>query len=378
MCVYGSLNPPKQELLQASAENNAGCQCAPNPTDYENKNPGAKVGRKAAKAAAFICWNFLSMAVKTAVEDVVPYEALFNVVTPILTNFFPEPSEKRPNPCHDAEAGDWGKCVWQQVQPFVQKYVAHEINGVFDELWQAHILGFGSTLRDIWTVLEGSASQDRFDHYMQSLYHVFNNMNEIAPEFFTDPAMTTTKGIYLEQFAALHISVMSVLFGAAKRFRSSGHRIVFQRHILCYAKQVFMTTTKAKEDRLRKITDYTDQPYTIWCNLILGLRTPCGETDPPGTHWSDAAWGCSAEGTCAWHCVEQAAGQKCPAWPTCTNGEKYLTQPTQHKNCVAEQLNKFWASRLMAVPYWLMAVMEMQHVNVTGTALPEGPLICDW
>ena len=50
------------------------------------------------------------------------------------------------NPCTYAKEKDWGQCVWEQIQPFVEDYVTEQIDDAFASLWKTDIQGFQRSL----------------------------------------------------------------------------------------------------------------------------------------------------------------------------------------------------------------------------------------
>ena len=161
-----------------------------------------------------------------------------------LNVFFPQAGGLPTNPCTYATT-DWGKCVWQEIKPFVQFFVQQQLNQAFDTFWTARIQGYQSRL---WA-MNSSAYQDS-EHFpngsvkdmsnatqtkmYDTLFRIYQDMIGDIPLFMANYSINTTAGAYLSQFASLHSSIMVNLMGSLK-YRDQGDRFNFQTITACYA-----------------------------------------------------------------------------------------------------------------------------------------------
>ena len=289
----------------------------------------------------------------------------FSFIGNILNNFFPGAAGLPSNPCTFATSTDWGKCVWQEILPFVQTFVSQQFDQAFESLWQATILGYQSRLWALNTTAYlnsvhwpngtvkymSNATRDRM---YTELANVHNAMLGNINLFKTGYAINTTAGAYLAHFASLHIGVMSNLIGFPT-YRTAGDKYVFQTITACYAQAVYQAATQAYKARMAAMTQQTQQSgaqcgafQPAYCLLWGGTFTDS---------WTGCAWGFSATST------------SCISGPCVVPSDPNTPIAAQqcfydHKKWVENQTVSFWVSWLALLPMWLANVMTMQNISV--------------
>mmetsp|Transcript_87067 Transcript_87067/g.219204 ORF Transcript_87067/g.219204 Transcript_87067/m.219204 type:complete len:582 (+) Transcript_87067:68-1813(+) len=356
--------------------------CAPDVLEYLDKNVAAKYCMKAGKGMAKgtvdmtkeILKHFKSIALKGTIA--------FAFVGSFVSAFFPSAGSLPPNPCTYAE--DWGKCVWGQVMPFVEKFVDAKIDDLFQELWDLYLRGYQNRLRDIRDTADrdsehfpngtiSSMPNKTRDRMFSRLFGVSDDMVGSAPLFTANHNMNTTASLYLSMFAGLHISVMSSVFGSWE-YRTEGIRFTYQRHILCYARRVVELAIEARNARLKTVrVDHGH--YQEKCSQY-GYMYEC-----PGQRWEyKDDW----QGACGWNerCDQDV---KCKELPTrCELGATCDQSDQQyhfdcHRAYVEEQGDLMWQDWIGAVPDWIGIVKNMQEADVQEIGLlglGEGDLEC--
>ncbi|CAK9040152.1 unnamed protein product [Durusdinium trenchii] len=192
--------------------------CTTNVIEYEKKNELAKYGMKTGKFAAKAASDTLKEILKDAKAIALTGTVAFAFVGAFISAFFPSAGELPVNPCTFAE--DWGRCVWEQVKPFVQEFVSDKLDEAFADIWTATFEGYQTRL---WalnaTAYENSEkfpngtikhmSNKTRDRMHDDLKAVHDAMLGSIRLFLVDRAIKTTAGAYLSQFASLHVSIMT-------------------------------------------------------------------------------------------------------------------------------------------------------------------------
>jgi len=287
--------------------------CTVDVVQYQDDHQGAKYGWKAGKASARTLIDAMKEIAKAAKFIAVAGTIGFAFVGQFLSAFFPSAGSLPVNPCTYAEEQDWGKCVWEQVKPFVQLFVGQQLDQAFEDLWTASIHGFQSRL---WALnatayhnsqhfpngtVKSMSNQTR-DAMYASLYGVHEDMTGKIKLFTTGRAINTTAGAYLSQFASLHVSVMTNLL-APVTYRTEGDRHVFQTFSACYARKTYERATEAFKARMSTIIRASDHHITQCCHPFGPPPYTCWNC--PANEWYEDNWpncdwkmGCS---TCGDH-----------------------------------------------------------------------------
>ena len=138
----------RQDREEGSFTCPAAQQCAIDVVTYEQQNPGVKYANQGEKTVARTAVDTLKEVLKSAGIIALKGSIAFGLIGNILNNFFPSAGGLPSNPCTYATS-DWGKCVWQQIMPFVQSFVAQQIDKAFESLWTKTIQGYQLRL---WTL----------------------------------------------------------------------------------------------------------------------------------------------------------------------------------------------------------------------------------
>ena len=120
-------------------------ECTTNVVNYERENPGAKYGMKAGTAAARAAFDTLDLILSDAGRIALRGNIAFAFIGSFIFAFFPSAGGLPENPCTYATE-DWGRCVWEQVKPFVQEFVSDQLDEAFEEIWKATMDGYQSRL----------------------------------------------------------------------------------------------------------------------------------------------------------------------------------------------------------------------------------------
>ena len=120
-------------------------ECTTNVEKYEKKNPGAKYGMKTGKALAKAAISTMKEILKNAGVISLKGSIAFTFIGSFISAFFPSAGGLPANPCTHATE-NWGRCVWEQVKPFVQEFVRDQLDEAFEEIWKATIDGYQTRL----------------------------------------------------------------------------------------------------------------------------------------------------------------------------------------------------------------------------------------
>ena len=120
-------------------------ECTTNVEKYEKENPGAKYGMKAGKAMAKAAVNTMKEILKSAALISLKGTIAFAFIASFVSAFFPSAGGLPANPCTYATE-NWGRCVWEQVKPFVQEFVSDQLDEAFEDIWKATIDGYQTRL----------------------------------------------------------------------------------------------------------------------------------------------------------------------------------------------------------------------------------------
>ena len=119
--------------------------CTTNVEDYGKDNPGANYGMKAGAAAARAAFATLNLILSSAGMIALKGDIAFAFIGTFIFAFFPGAGGLPANPCTYATE-DWGRCVWEQVKPFVQEFVSDQLDAAFEEIWKATFEGYQTRL----------------------------------------------------------------------------------------------------------------------------------------------------------------------------------------------------------------------------------------
>ena len=108
-------------------------KCTTNVVEYEKKNPGAKYGMNTGKAVAKASVDTLKEILKDAKLIALEGLTAFAFIGSFISAFFPTAGGLPVNPCTFVTQ-DWGRCVWEQVKPFVQEFVSDQLDESFEEI----------------------------------------------------------------------------------------------------------------------------------------------------------------------------------------------------------------------------------------------------
>ncbi|CAE7917158.1 ANP2 [Symbiodinium sp. KB8] len=381
--------------------------CITNVVKYQSDNPGAKWGMKAGSMAAKFAVDVVKEVLKAGGQIALKGSLAFTFIGAAVGAFFPSAGGLPVNPCTFAEAKDWGRCVWEQVKPFVQEFVEDQLDDAFGNIWDATINGYktrlwalndtvyhNSKLYPNGTIEEMSnATRDRMYEDLEAVHYAMLGSIQL---FLTDRAIKTTAGAYLSQFASLHFSVMTNLLGSLK-YRTAGDRHVFQTVVTCYARRVYERATAAFKSRMSAAEAHEeDQGWRDCC--VLGTCNKChfisGEfkdTWKLSCDWKSRGYDTRClSGACVRpdpsalymtrHCYqchrEEVANQTVTRWhfgnllslfilvvvEVSLNGYWFPRATTQVQ---------FWQNWLSPLPIWLDSIALMQSIRVKPTATPR-------
>ncbi|CAE7563421.1 unnamed protein product [Symbiodinium natans] len=339
-------------------------QCALDVASYQKANPGVKYANLAEKTVARTAVDALKEVLKSAGMIALKGSIAFAFIGNILNNFFPSAGGLPSNPCTYATS-DWGKCVWQQIMPFVQSFVAQQFDQAFEELWTANIKGYQLRL---WALnataylnsahypngTVRSMPNSTLDRMYTDLAAVHNAMIGDINLFMTGYAVNTTAGAYLARFATLHVGLMNNLL-SYPTYRTAGDRYVFQIITTCYAQSVYQAATQAFKARMATFRRDLKTSYA-----------QCGGLEPAlcalwsgnfQDTWTGCSWAFSASAiTCvSGSCIPPSDPQTPIDAQACYN---------QHQAWVENQTVSAWTNWLALLPWWLSNVLVMQNVSV--------------
>ncbi|CAE7870577.1 ANP2 [Symbiodinium necroappetens] len=349
-------------LSTASADFSFECSdpasCITNVVKYESDNPGAEWGMKAGKFATRFTSVLFKEILKAAGKIALKGVLAFTFIGGAISAFFPGAGGLPVNPCTFAETEDWGRCVWEQVKPFVQEFVEDQLDDTFGDLWDATINGYktrlwalnatvyhNSKLYPNGTIEEMSnATRDRM---YEDLKAVHDAMLGSIRLFLTDRAIKTTAGAYLSQFASLHYSVITNLLGSLK-YRTAGDRYVFQTVVACYARRVYERATAAFKSRMSVLEAHEEDQGIRKCCMVDNYK--CEECHIGFGEFKDT-WKPSCGWKTGYHTVCMV--NVCQFVPGLFARRMARDCYQRHREEVANQTVQFWQNWLSPLPTWL-------------------------
>ena len=273
---------------------------------------------------------------------------------------------------------NWGECVWQQVKPYVEKFVDKKLDETFETLWNVSIEGYQSRL---WAINRTTyINSDRYpngtvkytsnetrDKMYESLYRVHESMIGEIKLFMTDHAIDTTRGAYLSQFASLHISVMTNLLGSgANLYRTAGDRDVFQTLSACYARNVYDRATEAFKARMSALSATETEDGIQKCCSPMGH---CAECPRLSGEFKDT-W----KDECDWKNSGYQSGcgfGMCIFNPSLRSRKFSRRCYEAHFKEVEKQTALFWRNWLEPIPVWLYNIVLMERIIVGDEDRPR-------
>ena len=345
-------------------------ECTTNVEKYEKENPGAKYGMKTGKAVSKAALDTLKEILKDAKLIALRGSIAFAFIGSFISAFFPSAGGLPENPCTYATK-DWGRCVWEQVKPFVQEFVSDQLDEAFEEIWKATIDGYqtrlwalnataykNSELYPNGTIKE--MSNKTRDRMYESLMAVNEAMLGDIKLFMTGRAIKTTAGAYLSQFASLHVSVMTNLLGSLK-YRTEGDRYVFQTVSGCYAQRVYEFATAALKSRMSTLEAHEEDNGIQKCCQMYGQCIDCPMLSGSfkDTWKLECGWKDSGYNTVCYGMVGL-----CMTTPSMFSRWTSQRCYQNHYNEVQKQTVSFWQNWLAPIPIWLNNVVLMQQIEV--------------
>ncbi|CAE7454375.1 SPCC736.13, partial [Symbiodinium microadriaticum] len=344
--------------------------CITNVVKYESDNPGAKWAMKSGKFAAKFGSDTLKEILKAGGNIALKGVVAFAFVGAAISAFFPGKGGLPVNPCTFAEAEDWGRCVWEQVKPFVQEFVEDQLDDAFGDLWDATINGYktrlwalnatvyhNSKLYPNGTIEEMSnATRDRMYEDLKAVHDAMLGSIEL---FLTDRAIKTTAGAYLSQFASLHFSVITNLLGSLK-YRTAGDHYVFQTVLACYARRVYERATAAFKSRMSAVEAHEEDHGWSRCCSTMYQVVICNECYIVSGEFKDT-W----KSSCDWknsgyHTI--CALSCCILAPDMFAMFMARDCYQRHREEVANQAVQFWQNWLTPLPIWLDSIADMHFL----------------
>lgn len=316
-------------------------------------------------------------------EDIMKYAskaaagfAAYAAVSGFIGLFFPFALAGVSSSCNS------GECMWSQIQPYVEQYVDQKISNAFADMWSSELKKVRVLLNETRDQFEldqrvyGNNSDIPSDGLFKSLYDIhFNKLTLMAVDFAPTYDINSTKGMYLDLFASLHISVMTSLF-AAPDYGDASHRVLYQRRILCYAKRAVERAVGEHQKRLDAIILNlpSKHPDPMKCCAGTGRGRHCGMCPRPYCQVVDVSNGCKAGRM-------DAQGAKCHK-TSCDFTEDYWVFEKRcnaakeaHAVCVQNQIDYVWYNWLNPVTDWIAMVARMQakdvHPNSEMSDLPD-------
>ncbi|CAK8996782.1 unnamed protein product [Durusdinium trenchii] len=343
--------------------------CTTNVIEYEKENELAKYGMKTGKFAAKAALDVLKETLKSAKAIALRGSVAFAFVGAFISAFFPSAGGLPANPCTFAE--DWGRCVWEQVKPFVQEFVSDKLDEAFADIWRATFEGYQTRLWALNATANKNSkkfpngtikemSNKTRDRMHDELKAVHDAMLGSIKLFLADRAIKTTAGAYLSQFASLHVSIMTNLLGSWK-YRTEGDRYVFQTVSACYARRVYERATAALKSRTSALEVHEEDngkqrccdrvvfPYCIVCPDQSGVFRDT---------WKLCDWK-------KWYhtyCV--AYVDLCGMMPDMSAKSSSWACYKAHRQEVEKQTVLFWQNWLAPIPVWLNNIVLMQALEV--------------
>ena len=382
--VPEDLNMSKVSLVGDTDECSDYRDCTTNVEQYEKDNPGVKYGMKTGKALAKGAVDALKEILKDAGMIALRGTIAFAFIGSFISAFFPSEGGLPENPCTYATQ-DWGRCVWEQVKPFVQEFVSDRLDEAFEELWKATIDGYQTRL---WALNATAYKNSELypngtikempnatrDEMHEDLKGVHNAMLGDIKLFMTGRAIKTTAGAYLSQFASLHVSVMTNLLGSLK-YRTEGHRYVFQTVSGCYALRVYEFATAALKSRMFALEAREVDHGTQTCCWFDPIK-PCINCSHQEGSFKDI-WKLE----CGWKNSGYRTNcdplrRMCMMWPTLWSKWASKLCYNTHYNEVQRQTVLFWQNWLAPIPFWLHNVVLMQQLEVRTGGLRDIEFDC--
>ena len=284
------------------------------------------------------------------------------------------------NPCANVIAEDWGKCVWQQILPFAQRFLTFKLEEAFDAFYGATIQGIRYSMGKIVKRAEDdsyhngtfSPSPEVVETMQRDLHDLYKLMDSETPLF---TLKTETAYAYLSQWASLHTSVMATLF-SHKMHQDVGARRGFQNQLGCYAMGVFNRSVHSTYERLKGIY-YLPHGHAEKCHSKSAICGPGGN----GYKWCDIhVYSCRDSYERCSYKLDDFKGRDtwCFETPSCERVcdpfegyHAYEMECANRRNNTRDQTYEFWHHHLAPIPNWLAMIIKMDKLSVPG----ESPIL---
>ena len=287
----------------------------------------------------------------------------------ILDTIWPSKKPKK-NPCEDALKADWGKCVWQQILPFVNKFVDQKIEKALEkaanQFYQDEVLGLKGQLASLQETVDIASTTlpngtvvvkpEAVEEMHEGILNMVFDMIGKIPSFMH---VGTTGYAYLGQFASLHTSLAANVFGTPKG-QLPRYRIQIQQLLGCYAMAIFNRTSREAQTRVRHInlTDAWDTCHggLYGCEKRVKIFQ-CSD------HYSSCPWELDdVDGRDVW-CDPSEPAIFCDPYDGYARREM---ECFNRRNNTRDQTFWFWKYWMEPIPQWLNMMVEMQKVHRPG------------
>ena len=339
-------------------------KCGLDVEGYRKKNDAVNYQTMSLKMMAEKSFDFALAAAKG-----IPVVATFLGFFRVSFNMIWPSKEPEKNPCDDALKADWGKCVWQQILPFVDKFVnkkiEKELEKAANQFYQDEILGLKGQLASLKEAVDIASTTlpngtvvvkpEAVEEMREGILNIVFDMIGKIPSFMH---VGTTGYAYLGQFASLHTSLAANVFGTPKG-QLPRYRIQIQQLLGCYTMAIFNRTSREAQGRVREV--------------ILGhFGGSCGgglwceDYEEFGCHdaYPDCPWDLSGEDGRNVACDPKHGGAH-----ACDPYDGYARRKMEcenRQNNTRDQTFWFWKYWMEPIPQWLNMMVEMQKVQRPG------------
>ncbi|CAE7225782.1 unnamed protein product [Symbiodinium sp. CCMP2592] len=304
-----------------------------------------------------------------------------------ISAFFPKFGSDPKSPCDGIEGEDWGKCVWQQIFPLVEEFVDAKFDDFTAKLWDAHLRGWQNRLWYIETTVKENTGSQKYvpEKVSKKMYQDLDSLHQgliqAAPAFMMPFNKGSIAGLYMSQFSALHVNVMTTLL-ADEQHQTEGFRVTTQEILLCYARLVVKRTLEAREERLKAFEVDNSCGKSTCCLSVPGQKCQfacpniCRKYEDTWQHcdWSPGKCEISDSRKCVKGTV-LPFGCEDTKKDTCSSSSEGIKWDC-HVDHVNDQLDTMWSMWLAPVPHWLDLVVQMDALNIKKTTEAQSGFYC--
>ncbi|CAE7805451.1 pmpB [Symbiodinium sp. CCMP2592] len=213
----------------------------------------SKEGQDSISSAAKTGIDVGEKLVNWVVSSYTPIAPVYDIVESVLGNVLLASSGPPSNPCTGVEQGDWGKCVYGQILPyverFVSKYVKHALANYTAEIVQMKMHQIQSDIGNIkWQLSQAKL-------YNSSLKAIHPSVRDLVT-YMQNQRLWLQDSMLLPHFLSIDLSSQSLALASGLYTDSTESKMKkaeFAANSVCYAKMVLKRATYLMQSRMNEL-----------------------------------------------------------------------------------------------------------------------------